>query len=103
MDTETFDPRDEVIEDFLEGQPRAARWREYRLALQTRLDAAKEKIAQTTEGSGERAELDDRIKELREQIRVLAEEEAITQFVEDSVRSSLTRPRPLPDFDDEEY
>ncbi|MBC7807359.1 MAG: hypothetical protein H7145_14565 [Akkermansiaceae bacterium] len=103
MDTETFDPRDEVIEDFLEGQPRAARWREYRLALQTRLDAAKEKVALTAEGSGERTELDDRIKELREQIRVLAEEEAITQFVEDSVRSSLSRPRALPDFDDDGY
>lgn len=103
MNTETFDPRDEVIEDFLEGQPRAARWREYRLALQTRLDAAKEKIGHTAEGSGERAELDDRIKELRDQIRVLAEEEAITQFVEDSVLSSLSRPRALPDFDDDGY
>ncbi len=103
MNTETFDPRDEVIEDFLEGQPRAERWREYRLALTTRLDAAKEKHAATTEGTADRAELDERIKELREQIRVLAEEEAITQFVEDSVRSSLTRPRTMPDFDYDEY
>ena len=98
METQTFDPREEIIEEFLEGQPRAAKWREYRLALQTRLDAAKEKQALTAAGSSERAALDERILELREQVRVLAEEEVITRFVEDSVHASLSRPRPFPGF-----
>ena len=101
--TRIYDPREEIIEDFLEGQPRAAQWREYRVALQTRLDRAKDELVATAEKSPERREAEDRVKELRTQIRALAEEEAITQFVEESVGNSLTRPRPFPAFDDGDY
>ena len=101
--THVYDPREEIIEDFLAGQPRAAKWREFRVALQTRLDRAKDELAATAEKSPERREAEDRVKELRVQIRALAEEEAITQFVEESVGNSLTRPRPFPSFDDGDY
>jgi len=102
MIANSFDPREEVIEEFLEGQPRAQTWRELKDALQTRLDAAKEQRELTKEGSPDREAIEERIAELRQQIYALAEEEAVTQFVEDSVRSSLSRPRPLPNFDEED-
>jgi hypothetical protein len=72
-----------VIEDFLEEQPRAAYWQELTNALKERLEDAKQ--------LGD----DKRVDELKGQIAVLAQEAAITQFVEDSVRHSLARPRPL--------
>ena len=102
MIANSFDPREEVIEEFLEGQPRAQTWRELKEALSTRLYAAKEQRESTRENTPDRAAIDERIAELQVQIRALAEEEAITQFVEDSVRASLSRPRPLPNFDDED-
>lgn len=101
--TYIYDPREEIIEDFLDGQLRATKWRELRVALQTRLDRAKEQLSALPGTSSERGEIEERITELRVQVRALAEEEAITQFVEDSVRSSLSRPRALPDFDDDGY
>ncbi len=97
-----YDPREEVIEEFLEGQPRAGTWRELKEALHTRLVRAREEQEQTRANSPERAAIDERINELKVQIHALAEEEAITQFVEDSVRASLSRPRPLPDFGEED-
>jgi hypothetical protein len=80
---------DEILESFLEGSPRADTWGELRQALETRLDAAREQ--------GNEAKL----KELRAQIAALAQEEAISRFVEDSVRVTLVRPRV--DADDNEF
>jgi hypothetical protein len=71
-----------VIEEFLEEQPRAAYWQELTDALKERLIDARN-MGDTK-----------RIQELQGQIAVLAQETAITQFVEDSVRHSLARPRP---------
>jgi len=101
--THLYDPREEIIEDFLDGQLRAAKWRELRIALQTRLDRAKEQLATLSPTSSERGEIEERIAELKTQVRALAEEEVITQFVEESVANSLTRPRPFPAFDDGDY
>jgi hypothetical protein len=83
-----------VIEEFLEDQPRAQYWQELTDTLKERLKDA------VQNGDVKRAE------ELRGHIHVLAQEAAITKFVEDSVRHSLARPRPLSmesvgeDFDD---
>ena len=83
---------DQVIEEFLEGQPRAEMWRELRETLAARLkDAVAERDA-LPEGDSARAGLEKRVRELREQVAALAQEEAVTQFVEDSVRASLSRP-----------
>ncbi len=101
--THVYDPREEIIEEFLDGQLRASKWRELRIALQTRLGRAKEQLAALPDTSSERGEIEERVGELRVQIRALAEEEVITQFVEESVGNSLTRPRPFPAFDDGDY
>lgn len=82
---------DQVIEDFLEGQPRAEYWRELRDALAARLEDA---IASNDA---------ERIAELRAQVDALAQEHAITEFVEDSVRASLSRPRGPGDIDEFDY
>ena len=80
---------EELIETFLEGRPRADSWGELRQALELRLEAAvTEKERQV----------------LRQQIAVLAQEEAITRFVEDSIRVSVIRPRGDEfTFDDDEF
>jgi len=100
-----FDPREEVIEEFLDGQPRAALWHDLREALHGRLLAAVEARDAAGKDHPDYDSLNERVTELREQVRVLAEEAAITQFVEDSVRSSLSRPRrpgvPFDDMDDD--
>lgn len=80
---------EELIETFLEGSPRADTWGELRHALELRLEAAvTEKERQV----------------LRQQIAALAQEEAITRFVEDSIRVSVVRPRGDEfAFDDDEF
>jgi (p)ppGpp synthase/HD superfamily hydrolase len=69
-----------VIEEFLEGKPRASTLRELRQALETKLRRLEEDPSTPPE----------QIQELREQVRVLHEEELITQFVEDSIRFTLS-------------
>ena len=83
---------EQVIEEFLDGQPRAEMWRELREALQGRLRAALADRDSATEGTPDRTLADKRVKELQAQVAALAQEEAVTQFVEDSVRQSLSRP-----------
>ncbi len=93
---------DRVIEEFLEGRPRAETWGELRDALAARLrDAVAERDA-LPEDDPARAALEKRIAALREQVAALAQEAAVTQFVEDSVRASLSRPRPGGDWDEDE-
>lgn len=95
--------QDRTIEDFLEGQPRAQVWRELRETLADRLgDALAERDA-LPEDDPARAALDRRVRQLRAQVAALAQEEAVTQFVEDSVRASLSRPaHTLADGEDDE-
>ena len=84
--------QEQAIDDFLEGQPRAGQWREMRETLSARLkDSVRTRDEILTEGRPAPPALERKIKELREQVAALAQEEAVTQFVEDSVRSSLTR------------
>ena len=71
------DPTEELINTFLEGAPRAQTWGELRRALELRLEAA---------------ETQKEIRVLRQQIAALAQEEAITRFVEDSIRVTAGRP-----------
>lgn len=75
-----MDDVERVIEEFLDGKPRASTLRNLRLALEAKL----RRMEQDPSASSEQ------IQELREQVRVLYEEELITQFVEDSVRFTLS-------------
>ena len=96
------DPQDEVIEEFLEGQPRADTWRALRDTLADRLkDAVAERDA-VGEDDLRRASLDKRVRELRAQVAALAQEEAVTRFVEESVRASLSRPADYRGSEDED-
>jgi hypothetical protein len=101
-------PEDEnevIVEEFLEGQPRADVWRELKETLLARYkDAVAVRDAMDPDDPAFPAQ-EKRVREMREQVNVLAEEEAVTQFVEDSVRASLSRPavpRSAEDVDDEE-
>jgi len=93
---------DQIIDEFLEGAPRAETWRELRQTLADRLRDARETLNRAPENSPNRTLLEKKVRELREQVAALEQEEAITRFVEDSVRATVARP--LPEFDvEEEY
>jgi hypothetical protein len=74
---------EQLIEQVLEGHPRAEQWRQWREALEERLEKLLELKAK---GIVEYPNLDERIEELKRYIAVLHEEEIITEFVEQQVR-----------------
>jgi hypothetical protein len=94
--------QDPIIEEFLEGQPRAETWRELRDVLADRLRDAVAARDALDKDDPRRAALERKVEQLREQVATLAQEEAVTRFVEDSVRASLAQPRPFDAYDDEE-
>jgi hypothetical protein len=94
--------QDQVIEEFLEGKPRADTWRELRETLQARLQDAVAARDTAAPDDPRRAALERKVREMKEQVAALAQEEAVTRFVEDSVRASLSRPRPFSGGDDDE-
>lgn len=75
-----MDDVERVIEQFLNGKPRASTLRELREALEAKL----RRLEQDPSASP------DQLSELREQMHLLYEEELITQFVEDSIRFTLS-------------
>ena len=85
--------RDDIIEEFLEGQPRAEYWRELREALAGRLTEAVAYQKTLDTDTPDYAEATERVEELREQVTALHLEEAVTQFVEESVAATVNRPR----------
>ena len=90
------DPTEGAIDDFLEGDPRAKDLAEMVSALEMRrANFLRERAAASTEAG--RKECDARLKDVNNQIRVLREEQAITGFVEDSIRATVYRN--LPDID----
>ncbi|HZO91761.1 MAG TPA: hypothetical protein VFB38_25820 [Chthonomonadaceae bacterium] len=82
---------EQIIEEFLGEHPRARELRLMRAALEQRR-AAFERDLERAAGESERASLKAKIAELNKQIEVLRQEEAITTFVEDSVRVTLHKP-----------
>ena len=82
---------DQIIERFLGENPRADDVRSMRIALEERRRTIKRERAQAKDDR-ERASFAAKISELNKQIRVMREEEAITQFVESSVRLTLHKP-----------
>jgi hypothetical protein len=97
-----LDPNEQAVDDFLEGAPRADTWRDLRETLAARLADARSDLELLPPDDPRRPEREKRVRELREQVAALAREEAVTQFVEESVRASLSRPRPFGATDDEE-
>ena len=81
---------EQLIEQVLEGHPRAEQWRQWREALEERLEKLLELKAK---GIVEYPNLDERIEELKRYIAVLREEEIITEFVEQQVRMVVGKAR----------
>lgn len=88
-----------LIDEFLEGSPRADTWASLRKTLEERLVDARQQLQATSES--QRSSLTKRIKELEQQVIALREEEEITRFVEESVRATVARPHPLEINDDD--
>lgn len=86
---------DDVINDFMGGTPRANQWRELRLVLEERLADAKLQLQATEVGSAAHRSLQRKVKEMTLQVTALFQEEAVAQFVEDSVIATVSRPHPL--------
>ena len=78
---------DTVVQQFLGDRPNAEQFRDWRVTLERRLQAMVED-RKSAEGPAA-ASLDARITQLKRQVAALQEEEAVTQFVEDSVRVTL--------------
>lgn len=81
------EPLTGAIEEALEGSMRAEQWGEFTAALRLRRERL-QKDLELSEDADERAKLEARLDEVEEQIKVLAEEESITRFVEDTVKFS---------------
>lgn len=86
---------DDVIDDFMGGKPRANQWRELRIVLEARLADTKVQLEATSPGTSEHRSLQRKVKEMTTQVNVLIQEEAVAQFVEDSIVATVSRPHPL--------
>ncbi|NLC57829.1 MAG: hypothetical protein GX774_13415 [Armatimonadetes bacterium] len=89
---------DQAVEEFLEGRPRAKELAELRRALETRAEGLKAALGRAQDP----AEQDRLRKELQvaeRQIAALEREELITEFVEDSVRATVSWSQLKPEED----
>lgn len=77
---------DEAIRQFLGDRPDAAQLHDWRATLEERLTAL-ERDRKARGGGGPGTEA--KVNQLKRQIAALVEEEAVTRFVEDSVRVTL--------------
>ena len=78
---------EDVIRDFLGERPEAAQLRDWRETLEYRLRSLEAELAKAS--SEQRPAIESRLQPLRKQIAALRQEEAVTTFVEDSVRATL--------------
>ena len=77
---------EQAVQQFLGDRPGAEQLHEWRVTLERRLKSLEQERERLRDGSGG---LDAKIAQLRKQIAALGEEEAITGFVEDSVRVTM--------------
>jgi hypothetical protein len=88
---------DQVIEDFLGDSPRATEWRAMRQALADRLTARRQQRREEADAGADEPRLhalDLQIAALERQVTALKTEEAVTQFVEDSIKVTLAKAQP---------
>ena len=90
---EELPDEDAVIDEVLGANPRARELYQMRAALEHRLAGMRRERERASEPRAQ-ADLDGRIGEIRKQIAVIRQEEAITGFVEGSVRATLHRASP---------
>ncbi len=91
---------EDVIEEFMGDNARAGVLREMRAALTERLSRLRQQqTAETIQDAdpSRLAALSSQIATLKRQIEALQTEEAVSQFVEDSLRVALAKAEPLSD------
>ncbi|MFM7189041.1 MAG: hypothetical protein ACKO14_14635 [Armatimonadota bacterium] len=86
---------DDVIDDFMGGKPRANQWRDLRTVLEIKLADTKMQLVATSPGTSEHRSIQRKVKEMTAQVNALLQEEAVAQFVEDSIIATVSRPHPL--------
>ncbi len=97
---ERFDPLDEAIDEALGDNSRADELAELIAALTARRETFGRELRAAADEET-RQHWSTRIEEVDQQIEVLRGEQAISGFVESSVRASATRPRRLVDWEEE--
>lgn len=97
-----MEPADAAIDTFLEGAPRSDTWRDLKQTLIARRDSLRAERDALDPADPRRTGLQRKLAELALQIDALAREEAVTRFVEDSVRATVALPDPGA-ADDEEF
>lgn len=89
---------DEAIKDFLGERPDSRQLNDWRVTLEERLTALQ---AEQERAGGANPRLRAKIEQLKKQISALREEEAVTEFVEDSVRVTLAMGQVADPIDEE--
>lgn len=79
-----------VVEEFLDGAPSADTWKSLHEVLKDRLSDARQQLRQAP--AERQSSLAREVEVLEQQVLALAQEEAITRFVEDSIRATLALP-----------
>ncbi len=79
---------EQIVDEFMEGNPRARELRMMRAALEHRYEMVQRDLERTTTDT-ERLPLRAKLRELKRQIAVLKQEEGISEFVETSVKVTL--------------
>ena len=82
---------DDVINDFMGGTPRANQWRELRLVLEERLVDATLQLQATEVGRAAHRSLQRKVNEMNLQVTELVKDEAVAQFVENSVIATVSK------------
>ena len=77
----------QAVQEFLGDRPGVSQLAEWRITLERRVQALERDVERSS--AGEAVSLQLRIASLRKQIHALYEEEAVTRFVEDSVRVTM--------------
>ncbi|MBI3946693.1 MAG: hypothetical protein HY321_12290 [Armatimonadetes bacterium] len=90
------DEVEEVVESFLGGRPGADETARLRRALEERAEGMKAALARAGDAA-ERARTERELKTLARQIEALAREELIAEFVEDSVRATISSSHAKPE------
>jgi hypothetical protein len=86
------DETERAIDEALAGRPRAEELAEMIAALEVRRETFQRE--RDAAAPAERETWEARMREAERQIEVLREEQAITEFVENSVRVTVNRPHP---------
>ena len=96
---ERIDPIDEAIDEALGENPREDELAQMVAALEVRRDTFEREL-NSADSEDSRKQWRAKIKETEKQIEALRNEQAISGFVERSVRASATRPRAPVDWEE---